>query len=187
MSTTARPETTRFLAEIESIRARARRNLERGPVTEGYDADRTQVLDLLDGALATELVCYLRYKRHHFAAQGLNAEAAAAEFLEHANQELGHADQLAGRIVQLGGAPDFDPATLAARSHADYVPGASLEEMIRENLVAERIAIDSYRAMLDHLGQGDSTTRVLLEGILAVEEEHAEDLARMLRSPRSAS
>lgn len=187
MSTNTTTRVTKFSAEIESIRAQARRNLEQGPVTEGYDADRGEVLKLLDGALATELVCYLRYKRHYFAAQGLNADAAAAEFLEHATQELDHADQLAGRIVQLGGAPDFDPATLVSRSHADYIAGTSLEEMIRENLVAERIAIDSYRMMLDHLGDGDSTTRNMLEEILATEEEHAEDLAKLLRSPRSAS
>lgn len=178
---------TTFSPEIQAIRAQARQHVERGPVTDGYDADRNLVIKLLDGALATELVCYLRYKRHYFAAQGLNAQSTAEEFLEHAGQELQHADQLAERIVQLGGAPDFNPATLVARSHADYVTGGSLEEMIRENLVAERIAIDAYRMMVHALGEGDSTTRNMLEEILAVEEEHAEDMARLLRSSRSAS
>ena len=159
MSTTTKPETKTFASEIEAIRTQARRHVERGSVTDGYDADRAQVLELLDGALATEIVCYLRYKHHHFAARGLDADVAAKEFLEHATEELQHADQIAGRIVQLGGSPNLDPGTLVARSHADYVAGSSLEEMIRENLVAERIAIDAYRMMLQHLGEGDATTR----------------------------
>ena len=172
-----------FSAEIEAIRAQARSHPERGAVTDGYSADRRHVLELLDGALATELVCYLRYKRHYFIATGLNAEAAASEFQEHAMQELGHADQIAARIVQLGGEPDFAPDTLVARSHADYVAGKSLEEMIRENLIAERIAIDSYRLIIRFLGDDDPTTRNLIEEILAVEEEHADDLVGLLRSP----
>ncbi len=172
-----------FSAEMEAIRAQARSHPERGAVTNGYTADRRKVLALLDGALATELVCYLRYKRHHFIATGLNAEAVAAEFLEHAGQELGHADQIAARIVQLGGEPDFAPDTLVARSHADYVAGSSLQEMIRENLIAERIAIDSYRLIIRFLGEDDPTTRNLIEEILAVEEEHADDLAGLLKSP----
>jgi bacterioferritin len=186
MSTTTKPETKTFAAEIEAIRTQARRHVERGSVTDGYDADRALVLELLDGALATEIVCYLRYKHHHFAARGLDADIAATEFLEHATEELQHADQIAGRIVQLGGSPNLDPASLVARSHADYVPGSSLEEMIRENLVAERIAIDAYRMMLQHLGEGDATTRNMLESILATEEEHADDMSRLLRSPRSS-
>lgn len=185
MPTTSKTQPDQLSTEFETIRAQARRNVESGPVTEGYDADRTEVLALLDGALATELVCYLRYKRHYFAARGLDAENAATEFLEHANQELQHADQIAGRIVQLGGLPNFDPTTLVDRSHADYVAGTSLEEMIREDLVAERIAIDSYRLMISRLGDGDSTTRNMLEEILAVEEEHAEDMAKLIRSSRS--
>jgi bacterioferritin len=172
---------SRDAAEIVTIRRQARTNPEQGSVTEGYAADREVVLGLLDAALATELVCYLRYKRHYFAAQGLNAEAAANEFLEHATQELQHSEQIAARIVQLGGLPDFAPETLATRSHADYVPGTSLEDMIREDLVAERIAIDSYRLAIRTLGEDDPTTRTMLESILAVEEEHADDLAHLLK------
>lgn len=169
-----------FSAEMEAIRAQARTQPERGAVTNGYTADRREVLKLLDGALATELVCYLRYKRHFFVATGLNAEAVAAEFQEHAMEELGHADQIAARIVQLGGEPDFAPGTLVARSHADYFAGTGLDEMIRENLIAERIAIDSYRLMIRFLGEDDPTTRNLIEEILAVEEEHADDLLGLL-------
>jgi len=169
-----------FLSDIETIRKRARKHIERGAVTEGYRADRETVLRLLNEALATEIVCVLRYRRHHFMATGLHAEPIAAEFLQHATEEQQHADQIAGRIVQLGGEPNFSPEGLTTRSHAEYVEGESLLEMIREDLVAERIAIESYGEMIQYIGNDDSTTRTMLEGILAMEEEHADDLASFL-------
>lgn len=169
-----------FASDIEAIRKRARQKISDGAVTDSYKADRQAVLDLLNDALATELVCMLRYKRHFFMASGLEAEAATAEFQEHAAQELEHADMLAARIVQLGGEPDFSPLGLAQRSHAEYVPGSSLREMLREDLVAERIAIDIYGQMISFIGDDDPTTRRMLEDILAVEEEHADDLAGLL-------
>lgn len=169
-----------FLTDIQTIRERARRHMEMGPVTEGYKADRQTVIDILNEALATEIVCVLRYKRHYYMAAGIRARVAAAEFLEHANEEQMHADEIAERIVQLGGEPNFSPEGLATRSHADYVEGESLEEMIRENLVAERIAIDTYREIAQYLGSDDSTTRRMIEGILAVEEEHADDMLDLL-------
>ncbi|HET7852668.1 MAG TPA: ferritin-like domain-containing protein [Methyloceanibacter sp.] len=169
-----------FLTDLKTLRARARQHIEQGAVTPGYRADREVVLRLLNEALATEIVCVLRYKRHYFMAQGIHAESVAAEFLEHANEEQQHADQIAERITQLGGAPDFSPEGLSSRSHAEYVEGDSLEDMIKEDLVAERIAIDSYREMINYLGQEDSTTRRMLEEILAKEEEHADDLASLL-------
>lgn len=169
------------LSDVQTLRERARRNIEEGAVTEGYHADRQTVLRLLNEALATELVCYLRYKRHYFMATGLKASVAAAEFLEHAGQELQHADQLAERIMQLGGEPDFNPNGLTQRSHAEYVAGANLREMVTENLVAERIAIDSYREIIVYLGDADPTTRRLFEEILAQEEEHADDMADILQ------
>jgi bacterioferritin len=169
-----------FLTDVKTLRARARKHIEQGAVTEGYGADRTTVVKLLNEALATEVICVLRYKRHYFMAQGLSAQNAAAEFLQHATEEQQHADQIAGRIVQLGGEPNFSPEGLATRSHAEYVEGDSLTDMIKEDLVAERIAIDSYREMIAYLGTGDSTTRRMLEEILAVEEEHADDLAGLL-------
>lgn len=169
-----------FLSDIKTLRERARRHIEQGAVTEGYQADREVVLKLLNEALATELVCILRYRRHYFMASGINAQSVAQEFLLHANEEQVHADQLAARIVQLGGAPDFSPEGLADRSHAEYVAGDDLIEMIREDLVAERIAIDSYREMIAYLGNDDPTTRRMLEGILAMEEEHADDLGSLL-------
>jgi bacterioferritin len=149
-------------------------------VTAGYTADRKAVLKLLNASLATELVCVLRYRRHHFMARGIHSQSVAQEFLQHSNEEQGHADQIAERIVQLGGAPDFAPDGLAARSHAEYVEGDSLVSMIREDLVAERIAIDSYREIIQYLGDQDSTTRRMLEDILAVEEQHADELADLL-------
>jgi bacterioferritin len=169
-----------FLSDIESIRARARRHIEEGAVTENYGADKETVIRLLNEALATEIVCVLRYKRHYFMAQGPASAAIAAEFLEHAQEEQAHADSIAERIVQLGGQPDFSPHGLAMRSHAEYVEGATLADMIREDLVAERIAIETYREMVQYLGSGDTTTRRLLEGILATEEEHAEDLSSLM-------
>ena len=169
-----------FVSDIQRIRERARQHIEDGAVTAGYRADRATVIKLLNEALATEIVCVLRYRRHHFMAAGLNAQAIAAEFLAHATEEQAHADLIAARIVQLGGEPDFAPQTLTARSHAEYVAGESLVDMIREDLVAERIAIDSYADMSRYLGADDPTTRRMLEGILAMEEEHAEDLVSLL-------
>ena len=169
-----------FLTDIKTLRERARQHMENGAVTEGYTADRETVVKLLNEALATEIVCVLRYKRHYFMASGIHAEGVAAEFLEHANDEQGHADQLAQRIVQLKGEPNFNPEGLLMRSHAEYVEGDSLIDMIKEDLVAERIAIDSYREMITYFGNDDPTSRRLLEGILAVEEEHADDLVSLL-------
>ncbi|MCA9728725.1 MAG: bacterioferritin [Candidatus Eisenbacteria bacterium] len=169
-----------FLTDIKTIRERARRHIEKGAVTEGYQADREVVIKLLNEALATEIVCVLRYKRHYFMASGINAQSVADEFLQHANEEQVHADQIAQRIVQLGGAPNFSPEGLASRSHAEYVEGTDLIDMIKEDLVAERIAIDSYREMIGYLGAKDPTTRRMLEEILAMEEEHADDLGGLL-------
>ncbi|MGH8496459.1 MAG: ferritin-like domain-containing protein [Gammaproteobacteria bacterium] len=169
-----------FLTDIKTLRERARAHMQRGAVTHSYGADPKVVTDVLNAALATELVCTLRYKRHYFMATGINAQSAADEFLEHANQEQQHADQIAARIVQLGGAPDFSPEGLATRSHAEYVEGDSLVDMIKEDLVAERIAIDSYREIVAWLANDDPTTRRMMEEILAVEEEHAEDLLGLL-------
>ncbi|HEX6189700.1 MAG TPA: ferritin-like domain-containing protein [Pyrinomonadaceae bacterium] len=169
-----------FLTDIKTLRERARKHIEQGAVTEGYSADRETVNKILNEALATEIVCVLRYKRHYFMASGIHAESVAAEFLEHATDEQGHADLIAARIVQLGGEPNFNPEGLLMRSHAEYVEGGSLTEMIKEDLVAERIAIDSYRDMIQYLGNDDPTTRRMLEGILAVEEEHADDLVSLL-------
>ncbi|QQB36766.1 bacterioferritin [Achromobacter deleyi] len=169
-----------FDMDVKAIRAKARQDIESGAVTDTYRADRKTVLKLLNEALATEIVCVLRYKRHFFMARGLNAEPVAAEFAEHATQEQDHADKLAERIVQLGGEPNLSPTGLLERSHSEYIEGATLEEMIKENLIAERIAIDSYRQMIDYIGEQDSTTRRLLEEILAVEEEHADDMSDFL-------
>ena len=169
-----------FLTDIKTLRERARRHIEKGAVTEGYSADRETVIKLLNEALATEIVCVLRYKRHYFMASGIHAEGVAAEFLEHANDEQGHADQIAARIVQLGGEPNFNPDGLLTRSHAEYVEGETLVDMIKEDLVAERIAIDSYRDMINYFGNDDPTTRRLMESILAVEVEHADDLVNLL-------
>jgi bacterioferritin len=170
-----------FLSDIQALRARARQHIEQGAVTDSYKADLPTVLKLLNEALATELVCTLRYRRHYFMASGIAAESVAAEFLQHANEEQGHADQIAARIVQLNGAPNFNPEGLASRSHAEYVEGENLVDMIKEDLVAERIAIDSYREMISYIGDNDTTSTRMLEGILAVEEEHADDLVGMLQ------
>jgi len=169
-----------FLSDIQTLRKRAREHIAQGAVTPGYHADRGVVLKLLNEALATEIVCVLRYKRHYFMAKGIHAEGVAAEFLEHANDEQVHADQIAHRITQLGGEPDLSPDTLTSRSHAEYVEGDTLEEMIREDLIAERIAIDSYREVIAYLGDADPTSRRLMEEILAKEEEHADDLANLI-------
>ena len=170
-----------FLTDVKTLRKRARQHIEQGAVTPGYRAKRETVIKLLNEALATEIVCVLRYKRHHFMASGIHAQSVAAEFLQHATEEQVHADQLAQRIVQLGGAPNFSPEGMLTRSHSEYVEGGTLVEMIREDLVAERVAIDSYREMIAFLGTNDSTTRRMLEGILAMEEEHADDLVTLLQ------
>ena len=168
------------ITEIKVLRRDARKHLEQGAVTADYAADRTGLLKQLNQALATELVCVLRYRRHYFMARGIDSRTVAAEFLAHSNEELGHADSLAARIVQLGGEPDFAPQHLDSRSHAEYVVGTSLQDMIREDLVAERIAIHSYRETIQGLGDMDPTTSDLLKRILAVEEQHADELASLL-------
>jgi bacterioferritin len=172
--------TANQMTDVKTLRINARAHIEEGAVTAGYSADRGQVLKLLNDALATEIVCVLRYRRHHFMARGIDAKSTADEFLVHSNEELGHADRLAQRIVQLGGEPDLAPDSLHSRSHAEYVPGRTLTEMIREDLVAERIAIDSYRELISYLGDHDPTTSHLLREILAVEEEHADELSDLL-------
>jgi bacterioferritin len=168
------------LTDIQTLRKRARQHIEGGAVTSGYAADRETVIKLLNEALATEIVCVLRYKRHYFMAAGIHAEPVAAEFLEHANEELQHADRIAERIVQLRGEPNFSPDGMSLRSHAEYVEGDSLKEMIKEDLVAERVAIESYREMVAYIAEKDPTTRRMLEEILASEEEHADDLVSLL-------
>jgi len=173
-------KTKPFVSDIENIRKRARQDIDKGAMTAGYAADRSTVVKLLNQALATELVCVLRYKFHYYMASGINSQAVKAEFLEHANQEQGHADLIAERITQLDGKPNLSPEGMLSRSHADYVEGVDLVDMIKEDLVAERIAIDSYREIIDYIGADDSTTRRMLEGILAMEEEHAEDMNTLL-------
>lgn len=168
------------LSDIQTLRKRGRQNIEEGAVTRGYAADREAVIGLLNGALATELVCVLRYKRHYFMAKGIHSEPVKAEFLAHAGEEMAHADRLAKRIVELGGEPNFSPEGLAARSHAEYVAGDSLHSMIKEDLIAERIAIESYREMVAYLADNDPTTQTMLKSILASEEEHADDLASLM-------
>lgn len=172
------------LSDIQSLRKNARQHIEEGAITTGYAADREKVIQLLNGALATELVCVLRYKRHYFMADGIHAEPVAAEFLEHAQEEMTHADRIAQRIVQLRGEPNFSPDGLSQRSHAEYVEGRTLKDMIKENLVAERIAIESYREMVAYIGKQDPTTRRILEEILASEEDHADDLVSLLEGLR---
>ena len=169
-----------FLTDVKELRRRARQHIENGAVTEGYGADPEKVVAVLNETLATEIVCVLRYKRHYFMAQGIHAQAVAQEFLEHANEEQGHADRIAERITQLGGAPDFNPEGLATRSHSEYVEGNSLIDMIREDLVAERVAIESYGEIVRFLGDRDITTRRLMEEILENEEQHADDLNKLL-------
>ncbi|HZR37391.1 MAG TPA: ferritin-like domain-containing protein [Nevskia sp.] len=176
-----------FLTDIKTIRARARQHMLRGAVTEGYKADRETVIRLLNEALATEIVCTLRYKYHYFMASGIHAQSVAAEFLEHAGEEQAHADRIAERIVQLGGAPNLSPDNLLSRSHSEYVEGSDLTSMIREDLVAERIAIDSYREIIQYLGDKDPTSRRVMEEILAKEEEHADDLQTLLEGLDSSS
>jgi bacterioferritin len=170
-----------FLTDIKTLRERARLHIENGAVTPGYNANPETVVKLLNEALATEIVCGLRYRRHHFMASGISSQGVAAEFLKHANEEQAHADQIARRIVQIGGAPNFSPEGLVTRSHSEYVEGVTLTEMIEEDLIAERVGIDSYREMIVYLADKDSTTRRMLEEILAMEEEHAEDLVSLLK------
>lgn len=170
------------LSDIKTLRARARKDIEDGAVTSGYAADKNEVITLLNEALATELVCVLRYKRHYFMAKGIHSEPVKAEFLQHAIEEMAHADLLAKRITELGGEPDFSPDGLSKRSHAEYVAGDTLHTMIKENLIAERVAIESYREMIAYLADADSTTQQMLKGILAMEEEHAEDLASLMQT-----
>ncbi len=171
-----------FLASIEEIRRRARQHIEDGAITDAYRGDREAVIRVLNDALATELVCVLRYKRHHYTARGIHAQAVAEEFLEHAREEQEHADMIAERITQLDGEPDFNPQTLASRSHSEYVEGNNLVEMIREDLIAERIAIESYNEIIRYLNDNDPTSRRVMEEILAKEEEHAEDLKSLIET-----
>ncbi len=178
----AREKKKVFLTDISELRRRARQHMEKGAVTDGYRADREAVVRVLNEVLATEIVCVLRYKRHYFMAAGIHAQGVANEFLQHASDEQTHADLIAQRITQLGGEPNFNPEGLATRSHSQYIEGESLVVMIREDLVAERIAIESYSEIIRYLGNDDPTSRVLLEGILAKEEEHADDLKRLLET-----
>ena len=173
-----------LLTDLQLLRTRAREHLDDGAVTAGYTADRETVLKMLNDSLATELICVLRYRRHYFMARGIHSQSVAREFLEHSNEEQGHArpDLLAERIIQLGGEPDFSPDSLTGRSHAEYIEGDTLASMIREDLVAERIAIDSYRSMVQYLADNDPTTRRMIEGILAIEEQHADELSDLLVS-----
>lgn len=169
-----------FLTDVKELRRRAREHIDRGAVTDGYKLDAKEVCNVLNMALATEVVCVLRYKRHYFMATGLNKDAVAAEFLQHASEEQAHADSIAERITQLGGAPDLNPEGMASRSHSEYREGATLLDMIKEDLIAERIAIESYTEIVRYLGDKDVTTRRLMEQILAVEEEHANDMHDLL-------
>ncbi len=178
--------TTPFLSDVQELRRRARENMMSGPVTSDYRGDVKQAVNVLNQALATEIVCVLRYKRHYYMSRGIYKDAVAEEFLQHANDEQGHADIIAERITQLGGEPDFNPDGLSARSHSEYREGDSMVEMIRENLVAERVAIESYREMIRFFGENDPTTRRMLEQILAVEEEHANDMVDLLEQHGTA-
>jgi bacterioferritin len=169
-----------FLTDVQTLRKQAREQIDKGPVTAAYGADVDRVIEVLNTALATEIVCVLRYRQHHFAAKGMQAEAVAAEFMVHSTEEQGHADQLAERISQLGGTPDLNPGSLMERAHSEYQTADSLEGMCKENLIAERIAIASYTEIINWIGDGDPTTRRLFEEILAVEEEHADDMLNFL-------
>jgi bacterioferritin len=171
-----------FVSDIEEIRRRARQHIENGAVTDAYRGDRETVIRVLNEALATEIVCTLRYKRHYYTARGIHAQAVAEEFLEHAKEEQEHADKIAERITQLDGDPDLNPQTLSSRSHSEYIEGESLVDMIREDLVAERIAIDSYNEIIRYLGDNDPTSRRVMEEILAKEEEHAEELKSLIET-----
>jgi bacterioferritin len=180
-ATPAKGSSQPFLTDVQTLRQRARQHIEQGAITETYGADRDTVVNVLNQALATEIVCVLRYRRHYFMAQGIHSESVKEEFLAHANEEQEHADRIAERIVQLGGEPDFNPEGLAMRSHSQYAEGTSLVDMIREDLIAERIAIDSYREIVQWLVGKDPTTRRIMEEVLAKEEEHAEDMSSLLQ------
>jgi len=178
----ADPKATPFLTDVKELQRRAREHVEKGAVTPGYRGDVQTSVKLLNEALATEIVCTLRYRRHYFMASGIHSQAVADEFKEHADQEQEHGDRIAERIRQLGGAPDFNPEGLLSRSHAQYAEGGSLIDMIKENLIAERIAIESYMEMIRYFGDNDPTTRRLLEHVLEQEEEHADDMSTLLES-----
>jgi bacterioferritin len=171
---------TPFLSDVQELRRRARENMMKGPITSDYRGDVKQSVDILNQALATELVCVLRYKRHYYMARGIYKDSVADEFLQHANEEQEHADDIAERITQLGGEPDMNPEGLTSRSHSEYKEGTDMIDMIKENLIAERVAIESYREMIRFFGDNDPTTRRMLESILAVEEEHANDMVDLL-------
>jgi bacterioferritin len=171
-----------FVTDIQELRRRARDHMEQGAVTSSYRADRETVIRILNEVLATEIVCVLRYKRHYYMATGIHAQAVAQEFLEHANEEQTHADIAAERITQLGGEPNFNPEGLVTRSHAQYVEGKSLLDMVREDLVAERVAVQSYNEIIRYLGNDDPTTRIAMEQILSKEEEHADDMKKLLET-----
>lgn len=171
-----------FVTDVQALRRRAREHMEMGAVTSAYTADRETVIRILNEVLATEIVCVLRYKRHYYMATGIHAQAVAQEFLEHASEEQGHADIAAQRITQLGGEPNFNPEGLATRSHAQYVEGKTLLDMVREDLVAERIAVESYSEIIRYLGNDDPTTRIAMEQIMAKEEEHADDMKKLLET-----
>jgi bacterioferritin len=173
-----------FRADMETIRRRAREKMDEGAVTSAYKADRVQVIEVLNQVLATEIVCVLRYKNHYFMAPGVHGDAVASEFLQHATEEQAHADQVARRIAQLGGNPDLNPETLHTRSHAEYKECGDLEEMITEDLAAERVAIATYSEIIRWLGDDDPTTRRMMEELLAKEEEHADELAMLLEPTR---
>ena len=183
------PKATPFLTDIKELQRRAREHVEKGAVTPAYRGDVETAVRLLNEALATEIVCTLRYRRHHYMAAGIHYQAVADEFMEHAQQEQEHADRIAERIRQLGGAPDFNPEGLLTRSHAQYAEGNSLIDMIKEDLIAERIAIESYMEMIRYFGDNDPTSRRLMEDVLEQEEEHADDMATLLETldPREAT
>jgi bacterioferritin len=172
--------TTPFLSDVQELRRRARENMMKGAITSDYRGDVQQAVDVLNQALATEIVCVLRYKRHYYMSRGIYKDAVADEFLQHANEEQQHADQIAERITQLGGEPNFNPDGMSTRSHSEYKEGENMVDMIKENLVAERVAIESYREMIRFFGENDPTTRRMIESILATEEEHANDMVDLL-------
>ncbi len=177
---TTKEEHQPFVSDIQELRRRARKHMEEGAVTSSYTADRETVLRILNEVLATEIVCVLRYKRHYYMATGIHAQSVAEEFLEHAREEQSHADLVAERITQLGGEPNFNPDGMTSRSHSEYSEGKTLLDMVREDLVAERVAVESYNEIIRYLGSDDPTTRRMLEKIMAKEEEHADDMKKIL-------
>jgi len=182
MNQTPVKEERPFISDVKDLRRRARQHMEQGAVTSAYTADVKTVIRILNEVLATEIVCVLRYKRHYYMATGIHAQAVADEFLEHAQEEQEHADLAAERITQLGGEPNFSPEGLATRSHSQYIEGTSLLDMVREDLVAERIAVESYNEIIRYLGNDDPTTRRMIEKIMAKEEEHADDMKKLLET-----